>query len=338
MTSTNFRVAKNRLPVDREARFETLHTYFCELKAWAEEADGEWEIAVMRPDRAAYYVDPNLASGLDWYSRTFGAVDVAGLAHAVHRSRAFQLSLNDSWTLYSWALWLNGRSLSDLDVTILHVDDHDDLMTPRLLVRDRMVDGLTGNEFRLEAPPTVESAVRSGAIGVGSFMSPFIRAASRVDVRHLCATAYARKREGQFRLVPTSVPDALLHPGDVSPGLRLEAAAGDEAIDRRYSVTDDLDHWLRDLRPGPVLLHVDMDYFNNRFNCSSDWQHSDNHDPDATHVLKRIQEMIDALRRGGVLQRIEDIAIALSPGFFPAELWEPSIDLMQRLLPSSVEV
>ena len=338
MTSTNFRVAKDRLPVDREERFDTLHSYFCELWAWAEEADGEWEIAVSRPDRAAYYVDPNLPSGLDWYSRTFGAVDVAAIAHAVHRSPAFQLSLNDSWTLWSWALWLNHRSLSDLDVTILHVDDHDDLMTPRLLVRDRIIDALTGKEFRLDVPSTVEPAIRSGAIGVGSFMSPFIRAARRVDVRHLCATAYARKREGQFRLVPTSVPDALLYPKDVSPGLRLDAAAADEPIDRRYSVTDNLDLWLRDLRPGPVLLHVDMDYFNNRFNCSSDWQDSENHDPDAASVLQRIEEMINALRRGGVLQRIEDIAIALSPGFFPAELWQPSIELMQRLLPSSVEV
>lgn len=336
--STNFKVAKDRLPVDREERFETLHSYFCELRAWAEEVDGEWEIVVTRPDRADYYVDPNLTSGLEWFSRTFGAVDIAGIAHAVHRSPAFQLSLNDSWTLWSWALWHNRRSLSDLDVTILHVDDHDDLMTPRLLVRDRMIDALTGNEFRLEVPSTVEPAIRSGAIGVGSFMSPFIRAASRVDVRHLCATEYAKKRQGQFRLVPTSVPDALLHPSDVSPGLRLEPAAADKQIDRRYSVTDDLDLWLGDLRPGPVLFHVDMDYFNNRFNCSSDWEHSDNHDPDPAQVLRRIDEMIDALRRCAVLERIEDIAIALSPGFFPAELWQPSIELMQRLLPSSVEV
>lgn len=335
--STHFRVAKDQLPVDREERFDKLHGYFCELRAWAEEIDGEWDISVTRPDRPEHYVDPNLTSGLDWYSRAFGPVDVAGIAYAVAPSPTFQLSLNDSWTLWSWARWLKGRVLADLDVTILHVDDHDDLMTPRLLLRQAITDALTGETFRLEEPETVEHAIRSGAIGVGSFMSPFIRAAGRVDVRHLCATSYARDRQGQFRLVPTSVPDPLLHRSDVSPGLRLDPA-GNEKPDRRYVVTNDLGLWLSDLRPGPILLHVDMDYFNNRFNCSSDWESADRHDPDTARVLNRIEEMIEALGRTGVLKRIEDIAVALSPGFFPAELWQPSIELMQQFLPSTVEV
>ncbi len=29
--------------------------------------------------------------------------------------------------------------------------------------------------------------------------------------------------------------------------------------------------WSNDLGPGPILVHIDMDYFNNRYDGDSDW-------------------------------------------------------------------
>lgn len=332
---TQFRVAKDHLPEDSEARYEALHRYFCELQATAVDVGAAWDVTLRRPGRVDAYVDPGLAEGLAWYARRVGPVDVPGIALAVHRSQSFQLSLYDSWTLWSWSLWLSDRSLSDLDVTVLHVDDHDDLMTPRLLNRHgAVIDALTGEPVRLSEPPSVEAAIRSGAVGIGSFMAPFLRSARRVDVRHLCATSYSVDRPGTYRIASMDVDDMLLHRGDVRPGVRLECAPPGEDPDRRYSVTDDLSTWVRDLRPGPVLLHVDMDYFNNRFNWSSDWEDGERHDPSLPDTLVRIEHVVHALQRPDLHSRIEDVAIALSPGFFPAELWKPSIELFEQLLTS----
>jgi len=327
-----FRVAKDLLPHDEDERFEVLDDYFCELKAWAVETGDEWEIVVERPDRDDYYIDSRLADGLDWYSGRYGKVSAADIPAAVHRSATYQLSLNDSWTLWSWSHWLSGRSPAELDVTILHVDDHDDLMTPRLLVRGDWIDALTGDGVHVRDANSIQQAILSGAIGIGSFMAPFVRTAQRVDVRHLCGTSYAVERPGVYRMEPAEMPDTLLHLGDVHPGVRWERVDAAVDPDRRYSVTSDLRVWANDLRPGPVLLHIDMDYFNNRYNGCSDWQQRRSYDPPLEEVLAEIERLFKVLRDTGASARIEDVAIALSPGFFPAELWQPSIQAIERQL------
>ena len=46
------------------------------------------------------------------------------------------------------------------------------------------------------------------------------------------------------------------------------------------------------------------------------------HDPTTDEVLSHIDEVTAAMRHAGLIDRIADAAVAFSPGFFPAELWQ----------------
>jgi hypothetical protein len=84
--------------------------------------------------------------------------------------------------------------------------------------------------------------------------------------------------------------------------------------------------WASDDSDRPILLHIDMDYFNNRYDGDSDWQlHAPRHDPSEDRVVEMVDELFDAVAMTGANDRVEDVAVGISPGFFPGELWAPAI-------------
>jgi len=334
-------VDRELLPENEHDRNEFLKKYFCELTVSAKEAPKGWVLSLGRPTSTEFYIDPGIVSGLDWWSKNYGKVDVAGIPFAHHRRPGMQLSLNDSWTIYSWSRWLKQSITHDMKsqaITLLHVDDHDDLMTPRIVNGgEAWVDSISGLALDLWLPETVASAVRSGAIGIGSFMSPLLHLFPSVNVRHLCSTEYSKDRQGAYSVRTLQKTDELLAPGGLRPALKLERVdnASDSSLDggqgHPYIVTDDLIRWVADLPEGPILIHIDMDYFNNRFNGDSNWvDDGPKYDPPLKDVLRRIDQLFYSLESEGVAERVIDFAVALSPGFFPTDLWAPSIEMIQN--------
>jgi hypothetical protein len=326
------------LPEAEAERQQFLKRYFCELVASAREVSEGWSIDLTRPNDPDFYIDPNLTQGLEWWSSNFSSTNVAAIPSAVYRTQGLQLSLNDSWTLYSWSRWLQ-ESVAPHDspesITVLHLDDHDDLMVPRVALDGEVFrDLITGSKIELWCPETVESAIRSGAIGIGSFMAPILHKFRNVHVRHLCSTEYSKSRQGAHLVHSVIVLDELLSPGSHRPGLELSRQDNPVSAvrqgDHPYIVTDDLSHWLEDLPDGPILVHIDMDYFNNRFNGDSDWvDYGPKYDPPLDDVVARIDAVFGSLEKTNVAERVSDLAVALSPGFFPADLWAPSIKRIQ---------
>jgi hypothetical protein len=328
-----------RLPDDPVERRARLDHYFDDLLASVKAVQDGWEIDLNWPSTADYYVDPALGQGLEWWS---GSAKVDQIHTQVCHSSRGQLSLNDSWTLYSWSRWLadcRARKKAVEEVVVLHVDDHTDLMTPRLTFQGAgLCDAISGRAFDLYEPESVRSAIQTGAVGVGSFISPFIHAIKRVHVRHLCQTASDRCALG-CSLVAEHLADTLLNVGGSRPAVRVTTAelgvSGDPGahVAGQYHCTRQLDRWLDELPDAPVLLHFDMDYFNNRYNRDSDWAAKERrHDPDLSAVLAAIDAVFEQVRQARVASRIENVAVGISPGFFPAELWAHSIERMQEHL------
>ena len=323
-------VARTLLPDNRAEWHGFLRDYFCDKDAIAaEEGDGvrlrlEW------PSGSDRHVDPALALGLAWWGR---GVTLGSMWSASWREGRIMTSLFDTWTLLSWSEWLT-RVPPEMaaEVVILHVDDHRDLGSPRLLVRDfALVDAITGDDVRLGEPASVRRAIESGAIGMGSFMTPYLLAFPNAQVRHLCQPPKMQANVVR-RFDFTRSPDTLLHPG--AERLMIEFGTTAPALGSGYIGTNDAQTWSHGIEGRPVLLHIDMDYFNNRYDGDSEWHlRTARLDPDLPAMLSKVDELINALAASKT--RIEDVAIAYSPGFFPAEHWEP-VD--RRLRAGLVEI
>jgi len=329
----------NTLPKDEIKRSELLQDYFTEHCVSNILVDNSWLIDFQFPDYPEYYIDPLIMEGISWWKRDLTISEIPFAVKMVDQN--FQLSLNDSWTLLAWSQWLSNYVEQigfPNEVIILHVDDHDDLMSPRVWKRkSKWSDAITGKSVNLLDTDSIANAIRSGAVGIGSFIVPLLHSIPIVQIRHLCATSYSLTRQGWYSLSPTLIQDVLLNKRNHRLGNDLQAYPNSSSapINKSiYRVTNDLNEWLKDLpKDVPILLHIDMDYFNNRFDGDSDWiTHSNRHDPSFKEIETSISSIFDSLDRKKVIDKISNISISLSPRFFPAEFWERSITQIRHHL------
>lgn len=324
-------VPRDALPDDGDARAALLARTFQRQVVSCTDVDAGWSVQVGWTSNEEVYIDPHLRHGLRWWDDGL-SVDRIHLGVRLHDD--FQLSLDDSWTLFAWSSWLAGEAAEGRRpdaVTILHLDSHTDLMSP-LLTRggDAVItDVISGRPFDLIDPASVAAAICSGAVGIGSFIAPIIHHVPNVTVCHLSPASRFRFRPGAYALNPALRHDALFPP---SPRLAVDIAEIDSDAGR-YVVTDDLHALLDRIPAGPVLLHVDMDYFNNCFDGTPAWREDGTrHDPDENSVLEEIDRVFSVIAAHPAGSSIADIAVALSPGFFPATLWPAAMDRMSAAI------
>ena len=310
-------------PADRHG---TLRNYFCDKDATATRTKDGWELSLAWSDDLDRHVDPRLLVGLNWWNN---GITPAEMVLAIRKSGRLLTSLYDTWALYGWSKWLADQT--DLDtssVVILHVDDHRDLDPPRLFIEgSRLRDPLTGCSVELGNPDSIRKAILSGAVGMGSFMTPFLHVVPNAEVRHLCQPPKAPKTR-TYRILRNDQADSLIDKDARRPAVCLHENV-DAVGPGTYRVTPDIQDWLSDIGSGPILLHIDMDYFNNRYDGDSDWQERDsNLDPSLQEILAKIDELTITLAHTEIAPRIEHIAVAFSPGFFPAEYWSTAANCL----------
>lgn len=327
---TNVRLPLNRLPLDGADRHGALRTYFCDKDATAVLDGDAWRLTLAWPSESERHVDPQLATGLQWWD---AGLDLSTMAVQRRREGRVLTTLYDTWTLHSWSEWLARSSHAAEDpLVVLHVDDHRDLGSPRVFVsEDRgWTDAISGHSVSMRDPGSVRSAIESGAIGMGSFLTPWLHTLLQVDVRHLCQPPKARATQ-HFRVTRTAEDDSMLQPGAQRLAVALVPSEGREALS--YRITPDVVEWTRDLGSGPILVHIDMDYFNNRYDGDSDWENRHPaFDPPQADIDAKIDELADVLSASKIASRIQDIVVAYSPGFFPAEYWQRANEQLKRRL------
>lgn len=315
------RIPAGALPDEARARQLVLDEYVGRRLAEVHRAtpESDWELGVRPFDDPEMHVDPELMAGLAGW----GLDDVRAVPVAVRGRNASILSLEDSWTAVAWSRALQGTSWDRL--TVLHVDDHDDLMSPLLAEEpgDKygFHDLISGADVDLRQPSHVEGAVISGAIGVAGFVAPFVRAIDCGEYRHLCHERQALRRPRPLAMQGVERIDDLIEPGAVRPGILLE---GQPTRDDgwTYRATMEPSEWIEDVAEGPVVVHIDFDYFCNRFDGDSDWRtNSRPNDVSLGTALERVDAVVAALAAPGLTQRILAVSAALSPGFFPADMW-----------------
>jgi hypothetical protein len=315
-------IPRHLLPEDPEGIMDVLEDYFAfdRLPMW-EEVDDQVQVRLVPPPRGEFYVDPRLDEGLEWWG---GGVAIENIPDLKGTRGALRIGMNDAWTLWSWSLWLSDRARRSErpgPVCVLHADDHEDLMSPRVIAGpEGMIDPITGESVIMTDPESVSRAITSGAIGMGSFIVPFLSHVPNLHVRHLRADGPEQPA------TPMTVgvePDSLLRPG----ADRLVVRRDGPASEGSYCRTADARSWAEVPEDCSVLLHIDLDYFNNRYDGDSDWRNrSRQFDPAPGAVEELVDSMIEALEASGAMSRVEDVFIGISPGFFPAELWATTVD------------
>lgn len=328
------KVPVDRLPDSARERDEILQDYVAERVPDATRSGDAWELRLLPPPRADFYIDPLLHEGLSWWSDFAAPIGIRDIPFAVRRRPGVQVSLSDAWTIASWSRLLAATDDSSqrAPLIVLHADDHNDLMSPRLVSRHgTLVDLITGKVVNLYRPTSVTAALNSGAIGMGSFIVPALAADRPIEIRHLRKPTGRTGKPGRYDLTLVDEPDTLLAPGELRPAVRITQPHRSRANDQMvgsYTLTERTHGWLDNIPSDAViLLHVDCDYFSNRYDGDSDWQtHSVIHDPSQAQIQRSLEEFCEFLQP--VIGQVQDVTIAISPGFFPAEHWQRTVEAL----------
>lgn len=336
-TAPRLVIPRERLPAEPSHRRDVLADYFGDLLPSVEDSEQGWAVRLRWPDDEAFFVDPLITRHLGWWR---AGARLGELRQEVYWSEAGQLSLDDAWTLFGWSRWLKQKYSAPsppAEVVVVHVDDHRDMMCPRIAWSGQdWADLLTGERFSVFDPASVRSAILSGAVGIGSFFAPLVHELPKVNVRHLSQSAGLAEDGREWRILKNTEQDTILRPGHPRPRIDMELAQQRSArsmpdkLGGSYRFSRNCGYCFSDLPDCPVLLHIDMDYFNNRYDRDSDWADRPNkHDPPHEQVIEEVDQLFDALTRYGVSERIENVTVALSPGFFPAEYWQASVERVE---------
>lgn len=290
-------------------------------------------LAEAHAHRLLHQLDPDLDRMLNRIAPEWTANDLPQLLSC---SKNGIVAFDDSWTLFAWSRWWMEVYACDpsVEVVILHVDDHRDLLNPLLAKlqsgltsrRDRWIDMVTGRWVSLKDAQSIASAILSGAIGIGTFVVPLLHTLRRVEIRHL---RVGSEQSVQSSLRPSTVIDDRLLP--MATRLSMEEhiiSARSPNLSYVYSSTSDVQEWVQGIpNHAKILLHIDLDYFNDRYAGGRKQSRSE---AGEREMQADIQSLCNVLEVNGLCGRIENTAVALSPGFCPSLHWEFLLCHLQR--------
>ncbi len=328
----SFRVPRNLLPESVEERYDRLYTLFSHSEIYCKAVDGNWEINLSFPSDPKYYIDEKLLDGLRWWADGTSVSDIP----LEHKYLSFgKVMLHDTWTLDSWLDVIRTKGLTKF--TILHFDAHSDLMEPKIgVVNGELYHLTTMKKYEPLRAQEVKTAVCAGSIDQGCYIAPLLHVVEQVEIIHIVP----QKRSYQiYSLEPTFRADETLWPGTLKLSLKLVPYLSErdfqKNVQSRYHVMSDYSQVQRLLAQShwPILLHIDMDYFCNRYNRRSDWYECQEVADDSLEIiLTKLDKIADYLLNPHVRERLVSTDIALVPGFFPADYWERSIKHLEHLL------
>jgi hypothetical protein len=277
-------------------------------------------VRLLGPDMSYQLVDPYLP----------GYLARIGLARRdVHSykwiTERVDFCFEDSWTGYFIANRLS-RHYQD-DLTIIHLDDHSDMMPTLLsLSGDVLTDPTTGAVFDPGCSGNWASAILSGAITIGNYMTPLYYSSSRIHVRHIrssfqrCESRCIERQPLCYDLIPNRLFAAITKADSIGPG-----TVGS------YFAAQNPERVLDESSCGWTIIHIDLDYFVNDLDgCTRAVGYIPN--PGLRiRAAKKLERFFEALTNVG--PKVDRWIIATSPGFCSAYHWEwllSEIDLRIR--------
>ena len=326
-------VSKDRLPKDVVQIENLIEDYFPDFLPTATDQGEQLEIRLERPSSpyGCYMHDDTLKSGLSWWNE---GTRVRDIPKEYRLQDEGILAVEEQWVPLSWSHAFQRLGKIPDEVVLLHLDDHQDMMAPRIGTRldGEMVDYMTGDQVNFLDPESVANAVKSGAIGKGSILTPLIWSIPKVHVRHLTFRPHPNTT---YRIDKVTYSDEVLFESKNRIGLHFSDTSWKNLTQHsNYVVTPNFDTWVDQIPPDvPILLHFDLDYFNNRFDGNSDWQTdpgSRSHNPRFVKQKQYLKSVFQRIHKLDLSDRIIDTSIGISPGFYPGEFWKPMVSAINK--------
>ena len=323
------------LPEDREERRNVVEDYFPDHLPTATSTDKGFEVCLERPSSpyGCYTHDDSLKTGLDWWQEGTRVRDICAQYRFLNRGI---LALEEQWVPLSWSRTFQSIGKIPEEIVLLHLDDHQDMMAPRIGKRldGEMVDYITGNHIDFLDSDSIKKAIESGAIGKGSILTPLIWLIPKIHVRHLTFRPHPNTT---YKIDKVTFSDDVLFSSKNRIGLHfLDTSWENLNQQSSYVVTPNFDAWLHGIPEDvPIFLHFDLDYFNNRFDGNSRWREDPSarsFDPRFTKQKQHLKHVVRGIKQKNLQDRIIDTSIGISPGFFPAEFWKPMVNEIYREL------
>lgn len=317
------------LPENKEERKNLMEDYFPDHLPTATSIENGFEVCLERPSSpyGCYAHDESLKTGLEWWQERTRVRDICAQYRFLDRGI---LALEEQWVPLSWSRTFQSIGEIPNELVLLHIDDHQDMMAPRVGKRldGKMVDYITGNHIDFLDPDSVKKAIESGAIGKGSILTPLIWLIPKIHIRHLTFRPHPNTT---YKIDKTTFSDNVLFSSKNRIGLHfLDTSWENLNQQSSYVVTPNFDTWLHEIPEDiPVFLHFDLDYFNNRFDGNSRWREDSSarsFDPQFTKQKQHLKRIVRGIKQKNLQDRIIDTSIGISPGFFPAEFWEPMVN------------
>lgn len=288
-------------------------------------------IRVEGPDISYHLIDPFLGDGLQY----FGIADDRRSAGQFFRSeKEFDICLEDSWS----GLFISRHLASIGDhhpLTIIHLDDHTDMMST-LLRSDygSLVDTITGHCFDPLAPNNWLSVIQSGAVGIGSFLTPFFFLDREVRVLHLKHDVGVTR---SFKVNHSEKNHWLLH--DLSFfDIKLQEVRMNSALpSHAYVVFKSASEMFSSLMPHErVIIHIDLDYFINDFNGNAVYDLQGSKKSVQKKAESKMNSFFRALNTSDII--VERWIIGASPGFCSGRHWEFLLERIRSNINRSIEI
>ena len=277
----------------------------------------------------------DISSKLDLFSITLG--DVMNYCKITEKNC---LCLSESWIPYAWSVIRSKEKFNIEHLTVIHIDDHSDLMSPFISYSNTwQYDLFTKKGVQLSNPNSVKDAIKSGAITIGSMLTPIISSVNNVKILHL-KQSFVEKR--QFEIMFESIVDDSFYKMVQRFNIRyipVDVRYGFNNLYMEVSDVSDLFQFVDER--SKVILHIDMDYFNNRFNGSTSWKHDirSSHDPSIDIQRKVIVNLCKKLGELNDLKHIDYVFVGVSPSFYPSEFWRDGLYcLFENLIDNGINV
>lgn len=323
LTQYSLRIDRSRLPPNDEDAFEFLVEYFNGFHVDYDAELNFWNVSLKQED---FTYCENMEKGFDTLNITAAQCNDFCIENSVNC-----LCLSETWIPYAWSQFLTKKNVCN-QLTIIHIDDHSDLMSPFIVQsNDQYFDMFTKENVCFHTPQMMKKAIKSGAIYIGSMLTPIALSVPTTRVLHLKQNVSTSLSVMKY----SPYTDNMLSRGGQriaisfckthnteEPSLYLQTS--DPALLPQYILPD-----------STVLLHIDMDYFNNRYNGSSSWQTErlglDLPFFKQTVLMDSICDVIGAIN---MMVPISCTYIGMSPSFYPSEFWGCGLRYMLASLDS----